>query len=203
MIYATNPVKTELKVITDKFCFPAPITMGGVFSTTSNTIAVSTLTSSGNVATLTTSTAHNLKTGAIVEVIGADQSGYNGLVKITVTTTTRFTYYVEAGLTTPATGTILVDLGGCKASGTDTNAGTDFVEGDFIYVASENACRQVDKIYSATSWSFKDSYSTTLSNEPIKVVKNGVYTSIGFKNTGEAEATINEALFASTSPSKI
>ena len=130
----------------------------------------------------------------------AIESGYNGKVKITVIDDNEFTYYADATLSTPATGTIIVDLGGAKATGTDTQAGVEFVEGDFIYVASVDQVKQVEKINSETSWTFKEGFSSDLNNEVVKVVKNGIYTGVGFKNVGGSDAIINGTDYASTAP---
>lgn len=71
------------------------------------TFTLSSLTSSGAVATGTTATAHGLKVNAYVTIAGADQSDYNGTFRVTgVPSTTTFTYGVENSPVTPATGTI-------------------------------------------------------------------------------------------------
>jgi hypothetical protein len=69
-------------------------------------ILSATLTSVGTVATAVCTTAHGLDTGMSVTVAGATPAGYNGVVVVTVTDATHFTYTVVSGLTTPATGTI-------------------------------------------------------------------------------------------------
>lgn len=72
-------------------------------------IAVSSLTSSGTTATVTTSSAHNFVAGDVIRVLGATPDDYNGTITIdTAPTSTTFTYTVSSGLTTPATGTIVV-----------------------------------------------------------------------------------------------
>lgn len=200
MIYAKNPVKIDLVSVTDKFCFPEPTTFSGSFVTENNQLAVTSIILSGITATVTTATAHNKKTGDIVEIKGANESGYNGKVKITVTDTDEFTYYADATLSSPAGGTIIVDLGGAKATGTDTKAGVEFVEGDFIYVASVDEVKQVDKIASETNWTFKEGFSSDLTDEVVKVVKNGIYAGVGFKNVGGADALIDGTDYPSTSP---
>jgi hypothetical protein len=71
-------------------------------------LAVSSLTQSGGVATVTTSSAHGLVTGTNINMSGATPSGYNGSAfTVTVTGSTTFTYAVSAALTSPATGTII------------------------------------------------------------------------------------------------
>lgn len=69
--------------------------------------SVTSITLDGTTATVTTSTAHGLADGDPVKISGANQSGYNGIWQIRYVSTTIFTIEVAAGLTTPATGTIL------------------------------------------------------------------------------------------------
>lgn len=66
--------------------------------------AVATLTRSGTTATATTGSAHGFVTGDYVTIADADQAEYNGTVEVTVTSTTAFTFTVDGGATTPATG---------------------------------------------------------------------------------------------------
>lgn len=69
-------------------------------------ISVSTLTSSGTTATCTTTTAHCLSNNEFVVIAGAVETAYNGTFKVTVTSTTQFTYTLASTTTSPATGTI-------------------------------------------------------------------------------------------------
>lgn len=71
--------------------------------------AVTSLTSSGTTATCTTTDPHSFINGEEILTTGAAESGYNGIHTITVTGAKAFTYTVAAGLTTPATGTIVCD----------------------------------------------------------------------------------------------
>ncbi len=71
--------------------------------------AVTSLTSSGTTATCTTTLPHGFLNGEEILTTGAAESGYNGIHTITVTGASTFTYTVAAGLTTPATGTIVCD----------------------------------------------------------------------------------------------
>jgi len=68
--------------------------------------SVSSITLVGTTATVT-DTAHGLSDGDPVKISGANQSGYNGIWPITYVSANVFTIEVAAGLTTPATGTIL------------------------------------------------------------------------------------------------
>jgi head-tail adaptor len=64
-----------------------------------------TLTRIGTTATAAAAAPHNYVTGDYIDVAGAAQGGYNGRVKVTVPSPTTFTYTVDGGLATPATGT--------------------------------------------------------------------------------------------------
>lgn len=82
-------------------------------STESNftTRNVSSLTRSGNVATLVTTTNHDADNGKAVKVIGANQSEYNGSHVMTVVNSTTLTYTVSGSPATPATGTMSIQHG--------------------------------------------------------------------------------------------
>jgi hypothetical protein len=67
--------------------------------------AVTTLTQTGNVATLTSTGVHGMVTGDKVVVRGAVPEDYNATATITVTTTSIFTYPINDNPTSPATGT--------------------------------------------------------------------------------------------------
>jgi hypothetical protein len=67
--------------------------------------AVTSLTQSAGTATLTATGNHDLSTGDQVVVRGAQADGYNKVASITVTGATTFTYTVDSGLGSPATGT--------------------------------------------------------------------------------------------------
>lgn len=75
----------------------------------SGDLAVSGITRSGGVATVTTGSAHSLITGDVVYVQGATQTAYNGQKVVTVTGASTFTFEVDSSTTTPATGTITLD----------------------------------------------------------------------------------------------
>jgi hypothetical protein len=59
-------------------------------------VAISSITRSGTTATVTTSTAHGRSTNDWVKVSGATPAGFNGSYRITVTSTTTFTYTMAA-----------------------------------------------------------------------------------------------------------
>lgn len=66
-------------------------------------IAVSSITRSGQVATVTTSTAHGYRSRDMVQIAGATQTEYNGSHRITVLSSTTFSYVVTGSPATPAT----------------------------------------------------------------------------------------------------
>lgn len=71
-----------------------------------SSVSVSSITRSGDVATVVTATAHDLEDGDPVLIAGANQSDYNGVKQISYISETSFSYAVENSPTTPATGTI-------------------------------------------------------------------------------------------------
>lgn len=75
--------------------------------TVGSDLSVSSLTQAAGTATCTTSTDHGYSTGDWVSIEGANESEYNGIVQITVLSNNSFSYEVDSGATSPATGTIL------------------------------------------------------------------------------------------------
>jgi hypothetical protein len=63
-----------------------------ILTTSTGVKSISSITYSGLVATLTTATAHGLTTGVYVSITGTTPAAYSGVYKITVTSTTAFTY---------------------------------------------------------------------------------------------------------------
>lgn len=76
-----------------------------------NTIPVTSITRSGDIATVTTATSHSLEDGQIMEVFGADQDEYNIRKKVVTIDDVTFAYVVTGLPATPATGTITVQTG--------------------------------------------------------------------------------------------
>jgi hypothetical protein len=72
--------------------------------------SVTSITRSSTTATVTTSINHGYATGVSVKIAGAVETAYNGVFVITVTGDTTFTYTVSGSPSTPATGTITVEL---------------------------------------------------------------------------------------------
>jgi len=93
--------------------FPTPtdVTMrkgysvASILTTSTGVKTISSITYSGTTATLTTATAHGLATGAYVSITGTTPAAYSGVFKITVTSTTKFTYTMAS---TPANNATVV-----------------------------------------------------------------------------------------------
>lgn len=66
-------------------------------------ISISGITQSSGTATVTTASAHGYATNDWVFIQGVTPLGYHGIVQVTVTGATTFTYTVDSGLATPAT----------------------------------------------------------------------------------------------------
>lgn len=81
--------------------------------------AVTSITRSGSVATVTTPYDHGFSTGQSITISGATQTEYNGTFTITVIGATSFTYTVTGTPATPATGTI-------TAAGTQVSRAGEF-----------------------------------------------------------------------------
>lgn len=76
-------------------------------SVTPTVLSVTSISRSGTTATVTTLTSHGLKPGDFVAISGADQTDYNGDVRVLTTPSlATFTYAVSNAPATPATGTI-------------------------------------------------------------------------------------------------
>lgn len=89
-----------------------------------NSVAVSSLTRSGTVATATTATGHAFAVGDVVLVAGAGESAYNGKAMVTSKPTSNsFTFDVAGSPATPASGTITAKH--APAGWTKTYAGTN------------------------------------------------------------------------------
>ena len=63
---------------------------------------ISSITSSGTTATVTTGSVHGLSTNDYVFLFGQTTTAYSGTYQVTVTSTTTFTYTLAASTTTPA-----------------------------------------------------------------------------------------------------
>jgi len=77
------------------------------YTITANNLIIPSLTRSGNIATAALTVAHGLGSGTTVTITGADQSEYNGIFVVTVSSETSFTYVVSGTPVTPATGSLI------------------------------------------------------------------------------------------------
>lgn len=125
--------------------------------------SVSSITQTSGTATCTTSTAHGFSTGEWVYFEGANEAGYNGIVQVTVTGTTTFTYTVDSGTASPATGTITVTSQNktfttqsvTLAGQTKTALGTPLARATRAFVKNQNrAANLVGPVYVARDVTF-------------------------------------------------
>jgi hypothetical protein len=86
-------------------------TSGGGIARTAPMVGVSTLTSVGTVATVTSFLANNVYTGDTIVVSGAAQANYNGTFTVTAIdlVSKTFTYTMPGTAVSPATGTIAIE----------------------------------------------------------------------------------------------
>jgi hypothetical protein len=100
-----NMSPTDAVQLVNWFPTPTDVTMrrgyvaGSILTTTDGVQTISSITHVGVVATLTTASAHGLSTGVYVSITGTTPTEYSGVYKITVISTTAFTYRM---LTVPA-----------------------------------------------------------------------------------------------------
>jgi uncharacterized phage protein gp47/JayE len=88
-------------------------------------LSILSITRSGQTATVTTSTDHNLASNIDVTIAGANEAEYNGTYTITVTDTDTFTYTVTGTPATPATGTITASANVASVTITSVLVGQD------------------------------------------------------------------------------
>src|SRR5690606_35138134 len=86
-----------------------PGLLGGIELQAGGLRSVTALTQTGGTATAVTAEPHFLYDGAEVEIAGADQPGYNGTHTVNVTADDEFTFPVDPGTPSPATGSITAD----------------------------------------------------------------------------------------------
>lgn len=104
-----NMSPTDAVQLVNWFPTPTDVTMRkgydvvSILTTSTGVKTISSITHAEGLATLNTATAHGLTTGAYVSISGASPSAYNGIYKITVTSTTAFTYLMATVPLTDAT----------------------------------------------------------------------------------------------------
>ena len=93
-----NMSPTDAVQLVNWFPTPTDVTMrkgysvASILTTSTGVKTISSITFVDTLATLTTATAHGLTTGAYVFISGTTPAAYSGVFKITVTSTTKFTY---------------------------------------------------------------------------------------------------------------
>jgi len=108
-----NMSPTDAVQLVNWFPTPTDVTMrkgysvASILTTSTGVKTISSITHVDAVATLTTATAHGLTTGAYVSITGTTPAAYSGVYKITVTSTTTFTYTMA---TTPGTNATVVGV---------------------------------------------------------------------------------------------
>jgi hypothetical protein len=108
-----NMSPTDAVQLVNWFPTPTDVTMrkgysvASILTTSTGVKIISSITHVDAVATLTTATAHGLTTGAYVSITGTTPAAYSGVYKITVTSTTTFTYTMA---TTPGTNATVVGV---------------------------------------------------------------------------------------------
>lgn len=105
LVNVKNAAGTNLQNVRVIVETAATIASGEIFEA-----AVTSLTQSAGTATCTTTAVHGLTTNDYVVIRGAQPDGYNKVAQVTVSSTTVFTYSVDSGLSSPATGTPVVSF---------------------------------------------------------------------------------------------
>jgi hypothetical protein len=122
---------------------PTVVTVEGV------TKAVTSITRTDAVATVTTTAAHGLVSGMSVVIAGAIQTEYNGTHVITVVDTDEFTYAVTGTPVSPATGTITFQ--------TVYRVTTDYeVRTAGIYIVEDGLIVDADTLYVTYTYAAQD-----------------------------------------------
>ena len=147
----TIPADTVLAVGTIEYTTDIPIDI------TAKNFSVDSLTAFGGVATCVLFDDHEFATGIEVVISGVAESGYNGTHTIEVDGNKSFTFPVDVGVTSPATGTIEVDadtasvsvtadLDSVDQNGIETNqdGGVDLVLQVSIAGVNDTATTQYD-----------------------------------------------------------
>lgn len=116
---AYNGLKSITVVDANTFTFPidagtaSPATLGSAarVSRVGRAVAAGNLTQAAGVATCNTVQDHGLATGMAAHIEGATPSDYNGRKVVTVIDANTFTFPIDSGVSSPATGTITATRG--------------------------------------------------------------------------------------------
>lgn len=98
----TRPDQFQIRV--DNMKVNNTVFESGVSSSSQSTATISSITRDGNIATVTCDAYHLFYTGQYIRQSGVDQSEYNIGSIITVTDFDKYTFVVDSGAVTPATG---------------------------------------------------------------------------------------------------
>ena len=104
-----NMSPTDAVQLVNWFPTPTDVTMrkgytvASILTTSTGVQTISSITHVEDVATLTTASAHNLNTGDYVSITGTTPTEFSGVHKITVISSTKFTYVMDATPTGNAT----------------------------------------------------------------------------------------------------
>ena len=143
---------------------------GASWTATNLIVSVTSITQSGGVPTVVTSSANNFAVGQYITITGATPSAYNGTYTIaSIVNSTTFTYTdanVTSSTTSPATGTITAGLNGTILS--------DKVNPNYFYYWSENYTWNGFTLYISTNGgqTFSPSAGGTIGTGQIQVAVN-------------------------------
>lgn len=189
-------------IVKGKFCLPTPTVMRGSFEATLQTQAIDgSLEQSLGVATAKFANPHGFTTGQLVRIYGASVEEYNGWKQITVVDPFVFTYSIESSAVSPDAGAPFATRDIMQAIGTGTFAGSDFVNGDWMYIPSLNELRQVASAspQNPLRWSFVTPFSQDVSaGELIRKAPRAEYKGVSVKNIGDADGIYKEVVLATT-----
>lgn len=87
-------------------CIPNAVTVRFVAGYQGTALTLASLTQTGGTATATVTAGHGMTNLQQVTIAGANQSGYNGTFTATYVSATVFTFPVDSGTVSPATGTV-------------------------------------------------------------------------------------------------
>jgi hypothetical protein len=146
-----------------------------------NQVNVSSITRSGTVATVTTSTSHNYLHGQVILIAGANETDYNGEFVITVTSATTFTYTVANSPATPATGTItakVAPLGWSKPY-----SGTNKAVYQSANTGSSQHYFRLDDSAATLTWD-RNTYGQAVTHAGTYAMRCGIFTAMSDVDTG-------------------
>ena len=126
-------------------------------------IEVTTLAQSAGTATCDTATNHGLTTGDRVLITGATPAAFNGVKTVTVTDSNTFTFAIDSGTSSPATGTIVVRKAFTEV--TDAELGRTY-----FLAATGVSALQVYKASDMSLVSASANYTTDLSRGSVSIL---------------------------------